>query len=101
MKNAVNSLDMRPDVLLIDGINRLETDLPQQTIKKGDSKCFSIACASILAKVARDRIMEEYDKIYSIYNFKKHKGYPTKEHLELIKEHGICEIHRKTFKGTY
>lgn len=102
MKIAVSSLDVAPDMLLIDGINTIKNmNLPQKTITKGDSKCLSIACASILAKVTRDRIMEEYDKIYIKYNFKKHKGYPTKEHLELIKEHGICEIHRKTFKGTY
>ncbi len=101
METAVSNLDISPDVLLIDGINTINLRLPQQAIKKGDSKCLSIACASIVAKVTRDRIMEEYDKIYTKYNFRRHKGYPTKEHLELIKMHGICEIHRKTFRGTY
>ena len=101
METAVSNLEVLPDVLLIDGINTLNLKLPQKAITKGDSKCLSIACASILAKVTRDKIMVEYDKIYSKYNFRRHKGYPTKEHLELIKKHGICEIHRKTFKGTY
>ncbi len=101
MKMAVLELYPGPDALLIDGINRIEMNIPQQTITKGDSKCTSIACASILAKVTRDKIMEEYDKMYSRYNFSKHKGYPTKEHLELIKRYGTCKIHRKTFRGTY
>lgn len=101
MKQAVSYLCAEPGVLLIDGNKKIDSNLEQVTIVKGDSKCISIACASILAKVTRDRIMDEYDKIYSNYNFKQHKGYPTKEHLRLIKEHGACEIHRKTFRGTY
>ncbi|NIS09833.1 MAG: ribonuclease HII [Candidatus Dadabacteria bacterium] len=101
MKLAVIKLTPSPNALLIDGINKININLTQQTITKGDSKCLSIACASILAKVTRDKIMEEYDKIYSEYKFRKHKGYPTKEHLELIKQHGACKIHRKTFRGTY
>ncbi len=101
METAVSNLDVSPDVLLIDGINTINLNLPQKTITKGDSKCLSIACASIVAKVTRDKIMVEYDKIYTKYNFRRHKGYATKEHLELIKKHGICEIHRKTFRGTY
>ena len=101
METAVSNLDVSPDVLLIDGINTINLTVPQKTIKKGDSKCLSIACASIVAKVTRDKIMVEYDKIYTKYNFRRHKGYPTKEHLELIKQYGICEIHRKTFRGTY
>lgn len=98
---AVNQLTPIPNALLIDGINKINMNLDQNTITKGDSKCLSIACASILAKVTRDKIMEEYDKIYYEYNFRKHKGYPTKEHLELIKRYGVCKIHRKTFRGTY
>ncbi len=101
MKLAVIKLTPSPNALLIDGINKININLTQQTITKGDSKCLSIACASILAKVTRDKIMEEYDKMYSRYNFSKHKGYPTKEHLELIKRYGTCKIHRKTFRGTY
>lgn len=101
METAVSNLDVSPDFLLIDGINTINLTVPQKTIKKGDSKCLSIACASIVAKVTRDKIMVEYDKIYTKYNFRRHKGYPTKEHLELIKQYGICEIHRKTFRGTY
>lgn len=98
---AVSQLTPIPNALLIDGINKINMNLDQNTITKGDSKCLSIACASILAKVTRDKIMEEYDKIYYEYNFRKHKGYPTKEHLELIKRYGVCKIHRKTFRGTY
>ena len=71
----------------------------QETIVKGDSKSCSIAAASIIAKVTRDKIMEEYHSQYPEYNFKGHKGYPTKEHYEALREHGPCPIHRKTFRG--
>lgn len=99
MKFAVLNLSIRPDVLLIDGINKIGLDIEQSTIIKGDSKCVSIASASIIAKVKRDDIMDYYDKIYPQYKFIKNKGYPTKEHYESIKRYGITDIHRKTFKG--
>ena len=96
---AVSSLDAMPDVVLIDGNRCGEMPTEYETIVKGDSKSMSIAAASILAKVARDRYITELDAIYPEYNFKKHKGYGTKEHLDLIAQNGPCPIHRMTFKG--
>ncbi|GJM15432.1 MAG: hypothetical protein DHS20C13_07590 [Thermodesulfobacteriota bacterium] len=99
MEISVKKLTTKPDYLLIDGNQRTSLLLMQETIVKGDSKSCSIAAASIIAKVTRDLIMEEYHKQYPEYNFKGHKGYPTKEHYEAIKEHGPCPIHRKSFRG--
>jgi ribonuclease HII len=99
MKEAVLRLDLSPDFLLIDGINPLPLIIPQRTIKKGDTLYPSIAAASIVAKVTRDRLMLEYHRLYPSYNFASHKGYPTREHREAIRRHGCCEIHRRTFKG--
>ena len=99
MKAAVLSLDPAPDFLLIDGINPIPIDLPQRAIKRGDASCFSIAAASIVAKVTRDRLMMEYHRAYPQYNFDRHKGYPTRAHREAIRQYGCCEIHRRTFRG--
>jgi ribonuclease HII len=99
MKAAVLSLDPVPDFLLIDGINHIPIDLPQRAIKRGDASCFSIAAASIVAKVTRDRLMMEYHQLYPLYNFARHKGYPTRAHREAICQYGCCEIHRRTFRG--
>ncbi len=96
---AVNNLHLSPDFLLIDGIFHIPSDIPQKTIKKGDSLSISIASASIIAKVFRDRLMEKYHQQYPMFAFNKHKGYPTKSHREAIRNHGNCPIHRKTFKG--
>ena len=98
MNRAIEGLSVKPDFALIDG-NRVPRGLkiPCETIVKGDSKSMSVAAASVLAKVTRDRLMLEYDKKYPEYNFKKHKGYGTKEHTELIKQYGPCEIHRPSF----
>lgn len=98
MNRAIEGLNVKPDFALIDG-NRAprEIKIPCETIVKGDSKSMSVAAASVLAKVTRDRLMLEYDKKYPEYNFKKHKGYGTKEHSELIKQYGPCEIHRLSF----
>ncbi len=98
MNRAIEGLSVKPDFALIDG-NRVPRgiNIPCETIVKGDSKSMSVAAASVLAKVTRDRLMLEYDKKYPEYNFKKHKGYGTKEHTELIKQYGPCEIHRLSF----
>lgn len=98
MNRAIDGLTVKPDFALIDG-NRVPRGIkiPCETVVKGDSKSMSVAAASVLAKVTRDRLMLEYDKKYPEYNFKKHKGYGTKEHTELIKQYGPCEIHRLSF----
>lgn len=96
---AVSGLDELPDIALIDGNRCGEMPVECETIVKGDAKSMSIAAASILAKVARDRYITELDSKYPEYNFKKHKGYGTKEHLEAIAKYGPCPIHRMTFKG--
>lgn len=98
MKKAVDGLEIVPQFALIDG-NRIPplTSTDARAIVKGDAKSASIACASILAKVSRDRYMLEMAKKYPEYQFEKHKGYGTKLHYEMIDKYGICEIHRKTF----
>lgn len=98
MNRAIEGLSQKPDFALIDG-NRIpkEISVPCETVVKGDMKSCSIAAASILAKVTRDRLMIEYAQKYPQYNFQKHKGYGTKEHYEAIKQHGVCEIHRLSF----
>lgn len=105
MKRAVDSLTVSPNYLIIDGkfILNLEKNHPlvghQKAIIKGDEKSISIAAASIIAKVTRDRIMIELDKIYPEYRFAIHKGYPTKTHKQALARHGPCLIHRMTFNG--
>ena len=96
MKNCIDKLSVVPDVVLIDAV-KIDSDVQTVSIVKGDAKSYSIAAASILAKVYRDNMMLQYDKEYPIYNFAKHKGYGTKVHIEAIKQHGICPIHRRTF----
>ena len=97
METAINGLSVKADFALIDGNRNKGITTPNQTVVKGDSKSYSIACASILAKVTRDRLMEEYDKMYPEYGFSRHKGYGTKAHYEAIEKYGITPIHRKTF----
>ena len=97
METAINNLTVKADFALIDGNRNKGITTPNQMVVKGDSKSYSIACASILAKVTRDRLMEEYDEKYPEYGFLKHKGYGTKAHYEAIEKYGITPIHRKTF----
>ena len=97
MKKALNSMKKQPDYLLVDAVTIPGVDIKQNPIIKGDSKSISIAAASILAKVTRDRMMYDYDKIYPEYGFKSNKGYGTKEHYEAIEKFGITPIHRKSF----
>lgn len=96
MLEAVNNLSVKPEHLLIDAV-KLNTDIPQTSIIKGDAKSESIAAASIIAKVTRDRMMIELDKIHPEYDFKHNKGYGTKKHIEAIRKYGIIKEHRKTF----
>lgn len=97
-ENAVNGLDVVPDITLIDGNRCGDFPTEVETVVKGDSKSMSIAAASILAKVSRDRYMLELDKKYPEYNFKKNKGYPTKDHTDAVIKYGPSPVHRLTFK---
>ena len=97
MHRAVEGLDIPADFALIDGNTARGFSIPVKTIVKGDAKSPSIAAASILAKVTRDRIMREWDKVYPQYGFERHKGYGTAAHIAAIKEYGLCPIHRKSF----
>lgn len=99
MKLAIEKCALSPDLLLVDGNKRVDHPAEQWTIVGGDGKSLSIAAASVLAKVTRDRIMQDYHLNYPDYEFDRHKGYPTKRHREKIRQFGPCPIHRKTFKG--
>lgn len=99
MRMAVERLSPAPDCLLVDGISAVPLNIPQHTIKQGDSRSLSIAAASIIAKVTRDRMMRAYAQRYPRYAFEAHKGYGTVVHRRLIAEHGPCAIHRTTFGG--
>jgi len=98
MKEAVLGLSCRPDYLLIDGLNRIPMDIPQEAVVHGDARSISIAAASIVAKVSRDRIMEMYHRQFPQYNFLQNKGYGTREHREAIAKYGRCKIHRNSFR---
>lgn len=97
MRMAISSLPVKPTLLLNDAVTIPEVDIPQVKIIKGDAKSMSIAAASIIAKVTRDRMMVEYDKIFPQYGLAKNKGYGSKEHIEALRKYGSCPIHRKTF----
>ncbi len=98
LTQAVKGLSIKPDEILVDALTKIDTTgIPYISIIKGDAKSYSIAAASIIAKVTRDRIMRQWDEIYPQYGFSKHKGYGTKMHIEAIKECGICPLHRLSF----
>ena len=95
---ALKELVVKPDVILVDALTGIDTlGIPYISEIKGDSKEYSISCASIIAKVTRDRIMREWDEVYPVYGFAKHKGYGTAFHIQAIKENGLCQIHRRSF----
>ncbi len=97
MKNAVENLDIKPDFVMTDGNMTLDISIPQQSFIKGDANSYSIGAASILAKVYRDKLMEEYAKEYPQYAFEKNAGYGTAAHIQGIKDYGLCPIHRRSF----
>jgi ribonuclease HII len=97
MREAVYDLSTPPDFLLIDGLHCIAMQIPQKPLVKGDNRSVSIAAASIIAKVSRDRIMEMYHRQFPQYNFLQNKGYGTKEHCSAVKQFGMCKIHRKSF----
>jgi ribonuclease HII len=99
MRRAVEGLKIRPDRVLVDGNRKPKLEIPVEAIVKGDAKIPAISAASILAKVARDRAMVEYHRLYPEYGFDIHKGYLTKGHMEALRKHGPCPIHRKSFFG--
>lgn len=97
MRKAIASLPMPPDYILVDGNQAPHCDIPTEWLIEGDARSVSIAAASIIAKVTRDRIMIEEDAKWPLYGFKQHKGYATEQHLKAIENHGPCPIHRKSF----
>ena len=99
MALAIQTLPILPDFILIDGSQGITLPVPQKTIRKGDQLSDSIAAASIVAKVTRDRMMLECHQQYPQYNFARHKGYGTEEHRKAIEKFGVCELHRKSFRG--
>ena len=95
-------LKEKPDIILVDALTKIDTlGIQYESIIKGDAKSYSIAAASIIAKVTRDRIMRQWDEIYPQYGFEKHKGYGTKMHIEAIKEYGLCPLHRRSFTKNF
>ena len=96
MKKTVDNMDIKPEYLLIDAMP-LDIGIESNSIIKGDSKSISIAAASVIAKVYRDNLLDELDKIYPMYNLAKNKGYPTKEHIAAIEKYGICKYHRLSY----
>ena len=101
MRQAIDKLGVKPDILLNDAVTIPKVDIRQVPIIKGDAKSISIGAASIVAKVTRDRFMEEMAKKYPQYDFASNKGYGSAKHIAAIKEHGPCEIHRKTFISNF
>lgn len=102
LTTSLQELKVKPNLILVDALNKIDTlGIPYKSIIKGDALCYSISCASIIAKVTRDRIMRQWDEIYPMYGFEKHKGYGTAAHIQAIKEYGICPIHRKSFTKNF
>lgn len=102
LTTSLQELKVKPNLILVDALNKIDTlGIPYKSIIKGDALCYSISCASIIAKVTRDRIMRQWDEVYPMYGFEKHKGYGTALHIQAIKEHGLCPIHRRSFTKNF
>lgn len=102
VKIALEGLKQKPEIIMVDALNNIDTlGIPYISVIKGDAKNYCIAAASIIAKVTRDRIMREWDEVYPIYGFARHKGYGTAEHIRVIKENGPCMLHRETFINNF
>lgn len=102
LTTSLQELKVKPNLILVDALNKIDTlGIPYKSIIKGDALCYSISCASIIAKVTRDRIMRQWDEVYPMYGFEKHKGYGTASHIQAIKEHGLCPIHRRSFTKNF
>lgn len=102
LKTSLEELKIRPNLILVDALTKIDTlGIPYESIIKGDAKSYSIAAASIIAKVTRDRMMRQWDEVYPMYGFAKHKGYGTAEHIKAIKDYGLCSIHRKSFTKNF
>ena len=99
---SLKELTVKPDLIVVDALTHIDTmGIPYESLIKGDAKCYSIAAASIIAKVTRDRIMREWDSVYPQYGFEQHKGYGTAKHISAIKEYGLSPIHRKSFTKNF
>ncbi|MNT51863.1 Ribonuclease HII [compost metagenome] len=95
-------MEIKPEIILVDALTNIDTlGVKYESIIKGDAKVYAIACASIIAKVTRDRIMREYDSVYPQFGFEGHKGYGTAKHISAIKEYGLCSIHRRSFTKNF
>lgn len=102
LTTSLKELTVKPDIILVDALNKIDTlGIPYKSIIKGDAKAYSISAASIIAKVTRDRIMRQWDEIYPMYGFEKHKGYGTAAHIDAIKQYGLCPIHRRSFTKNF
>lgn len=102
LTESIKGLKVKPERIIVDALDKIDTcGIPYMPIVKGDAKCYSIAAASIIAKVTRDRIMRQWDEVYPMYGFAKHKGYGTAAHIAAIKEYGLCPLHRRSFTKNF
>lgn len=102
LTTSLQELKIKPNLILVDALNKIDTlGIEYKSIIKGDALCYSISCASIIAKVTRDRIMRQWDEVYPMYGFINHKGYGTASHIQSIKEYGLCPIHRRSFTKNF
>ena len=102
LTESITGLKVKPERIIVDALDKIDTcGIPYMPIVKGDAKCYSIAAASIIAKVTRDRIMRQWDEVYPMYGFARHKGYGTAAHIAAIKEYGLCPLHRRSFTKNF